>query len=47
MGIAMIGWSSICATKMFVDGLDMSEQRWLILYPVTLLYSTFALISIF
>eukprot|EP00670_Eutreptiella_braarudii_P014306 CAMPEP_0174338088 /NCGR_PEP_ID=MMETSP0810-20121108/22875_1 /TAXON_ID=73025 ORGANISM="Eutreptiella gymnastica-like, Strain CCMP1594" /NCGR_SAMPLE_ID=MMETSP0810 /ASSEMBLY_ACC=CAM_ASM_000659 /LENGTH=208 /DNA_ID=CAMNT_0015458001 /DNA_START=37 /DNA_END=661 /DNA_ORIENTATION=+ len=28
MGIAMIGWSSICATKMFVDGLDMSEQRW-------------------
>mmetsp|Transcript_58965 Transcript_58965/g.105167 ORF Transcript_58965/g.105167 Transcript_58965/m.105167 type:complete len:252 (-) Transcript_58965:480-1235(-) len=46
-GITMIGWSSFCATKMFVDGLGMAEQKWLILYPVTLLYSTFALISIF
>eukprot|EP01004_Peranema_trichophorum_P008223 NODE_6979_length_821_cov_153.683381_g6378_i0.p1 GENE.NODE_6979_length_821_cov_153.683381_g6378_i0~~NODE_6979_length_821_cov_153.683381_g6378_i0.p1 ORF type:complete len:232 (-),score=23.74 NODE_6979_length_821_cov_153.683381_g6378_i0:69-764(-) len=40
-------WSSWCATKMFVDSLSMLEQRWLIMYPVTLLYSTFALISIF
>eukprot|EP00667_Euglena_gracilis_P020977 EG_transcript_22816 len=46
-GLALIGWSSICATNMFVDGLGMADQRYLILYPITLLYSMFALISIF
>eukprot|EP00995_Heteronema_vittatum_P004524 NODE_1703_length_906_cov_355.152859_g1186_i0.p1 GENE.NODE_1703_length_906_cov_355.152859_g1186_i0~~NODE_1703_length_906_cov_355.152859_g1186_i0.p1 ORF type:complete len:244 (+),score=19.13 NODE_1703_length_906_cov_355.152859_g1186_i0:33-764(+) len=47
IGCLPIAWSSWCATKMFVDGLGMLEQRWLILYPITLLYATFAVISIF
>jgi hypothetical protein len=47
MGIGLIGWSSMCATNIFVDGLGMDDQRYLILYPVFLLYSMFAIISIF
>eukprot|EP00906_Rhabdomonas_costata_P036044 RCo050598 len=47
LALLPIFWSSWCATRMFVDALGMSEQRWLILYPITLVYSAFALISVF
>eukprot|EP01000_Liburna_glaciale_P005526 NODE_535_length_927_cov_937.431663_g350_i0.p1 GENE.NODE_535_length_927_cov_937.431663_g350_i0~~NODE_535_length_927_cov_937.431663_g350_i0.p1 ORF type:complete len:235 (-),score=39.45 NODE_535_length_927_cov_937.431663_g350_i0:148-852(-) len=47
IAVLFIAWSGWCATKMFVEGLEMREQKWLILYPVVLLYSTFALISVF
>ncbi|CEH13986.1 yip1-domain-containing protein [Ceraceosorus bombacis] len=40
-------WSSISASGIFVSILRLSEQRFLIAYPVGLLYSVFALLSIF
>ena len=33
--------------QMFVVGLSMQQQRWLLFYPLVLFYATFALISIF
>ncbi|KAJ9441628.1 Protein YIPF5-like protein [Diplonema papillatum] len=40
-------WSAWCATQMFVVGLDMHQQRWLVFYPLLLFYTTFALITVF
>eukprot|EP01064_Diplonema_japonicum_P010273 TRINITY_DN1757_c0_g2_i7.p1 TRINITY_DN1757_c0_g2~~TRINITY_DN1757_c0_g2_i7.p1 ORF type:complete len:270 (+),score=41.56 TRINITY_DN1757_c0_g2_i7:64-810(+) len=42
-----ITWSSWCATQMFVVGLSMQRQWWLLFYPLMLFYTTFALITIF
>ncbi|PWN97308.1 Yip1-domain-containing protein [Tilletiopsis washingtonensis] len=40
-------WSSSSASGIFVSIMRLSEQRFLIAYPVGLLYSVFALLSIF
>ena len=47
LGLLSIFWCSFCATKFFELALDMSQQRWLIAYPVFLFYACFALITIF
>lgn len=39
--------ASISATRFFEIALDMSEQKWLIFYPVSLFYTCFVLVSIF
>jgi hypothetical protein len=40
-------WSTAVATRCFEASLGMREQRYLIAYPVALLYSCFALLAIF
>ena len=39
--------SSISATRFFEIALDMSQQKWLIFYPICLFYTCFVLVSIF
>ena len=39
--------SSISATRFFEIALDMSQQKWLIFYPICLFYTSFVLVSIF
>ncbi|CCW65008.1 unnamed protein product [Phytomonas sp. EM1] len=43
----VILWSSWCATKLLVEGLSMQPQRYLILYPMSLFYAVFAVLTIF
>ncbi|CDU20020.1 protein transport protein YIP1, putative [Plasmodium yoelii] len=42
-----ISWSALTASKFFEAALRMNSQRYLIAYPIFLLYSCFALIIIF
>lgn len=46
-GPLSIGWCSYSAAAMFVAILHDDDQKWLIRYPVCLLYTTFALITVF
>ena len=39
--------SSISATRFFEIALDMSQQKWLIFYPICLFYTCFVLVIIF
>jgi len=41
----MIGWCTFCATRYLERALQMREQRWLIAYPLVLLYACFALLT--
>ena len=45
--VVCIIWCAAAASKFFEKILDLTEQRWLIAYPLCLLYSCFALITIF
>jgi protein YIPF5/7 len=45
-GLAIL-WSTIAATRIFEAALVMTEQRYLIAYPVLLFYACFALMAIF
>lgn len=47
IAFVVIGWSSWCATTMFVQALTMQSQRFLILYPCFLFYAVFAALTIF
>ena len=47
LSIFCILWSAFSASKFFERIVDLSEQRWLIAYPLCLLYACFALITIF
>ena len=40
-------WSAYSASSMFVSVLEMTEQRLLVAYPIALLYSAFAIVTIF
>jgi len=40
-------WCTVIATRFFEKALRMREQRWLIAYPVFLLFACFALITVF
>jgi len=42
-----ISWCTVMATRFFEKALDMREQRWLIAYPIALLYACFALLTLF
>ncbi|KAG5188121.1 YIPF5-like protein [Tribonema minus] len=44
---AAVAWSCTAATKLFEQYLDMRHQRWLIAYPIGLLYCCFVLMAIF
>jgi len=45
--IMVILWSTITATRFFENSLDMSDQRYLIAYPIFLFYCVFLLLVIF
>lgn len=47
LGGSCIFWSSTTATKIFVAVLGMDDQFWLVWYPLALLYSSFAIITVF
>jgi hypothetical protein len=40
-------WCTNSASAMFVTVLSMSDQRFLVAYPVGLLYSAFAILAVF
>lgn len=42
-----IGWSTFSATRFLDAKLNLTEQYWLLAYPVMLLYCCFVLITIF
>jgi len=43
----VIAWCTLSATRLFEKALSMKEQRYLVAYPVTMLYACFALLTIF
>lgn len=47
LGGGCIFWSTTTATKIFVAVLAMDEQFWLVWYPLALLYTSFAFITVF
>lgn len=46
-GIIAIGWCTAAASSIFSNVLGMQRQRFLIAYPICLLYTCFALLAIF
>mmetsp|Transcript_16523 Transcript_16523/g.32908 ORF Transcript_16523/g.32908 Transcript_16523/m.32908 type:complete len:292 (-) Transcript_16523:32-907(-) len=42
-----VGWSTFASVRVFDKCLNMREQRWLVAYPIALLYSCFVLITVF
>ena len=47
LALGTIAWSTYASTRLFEKALNMSQQRWLVAYPVGLVYSIFVLITIF
>lgn len=47
LGGGCIFWSTTTAAKIFVAVLDLHDQFWLIWYPLALLYTSFAFITVF
>lgn len=47
LGGGCIFWSTTTATKIFVAVLAMDDQFWLVWYPLALLYTSFAFITVF
>jgi hypothetical protein len=46
-GGACIAWCTLSATRLIDAKLNLTEQYWLVAYPVMLLYSCFVIITIF
>ncbi|TFJ88474.1 hypothetical protein NSK_000048 [Nannochloropsis salina CCMP1776] len=42
-----IAWSTYASTRLFEKALNMSQQRYLVAYPVALVYAIFVLITVF
>jgi protein YIPF5/7 len=47
LNFLIVLWCTLSSSNMFVAVLSMSNQRWLIAYPIALLYTCFALITVF
>jgi hypothetical protein len=47
LAVITIAWSTIASTRLFEQGFGFRDQRYLIAYPIALLYSAFVLITIF
>ena len=45
--IASVIWCAVSASKLFSDGLEMKRQQVLVAYPCAILYSVFALLTVF
>eukprot|EP00933_Yihiella_yeosuensis_P040464 TRINITY_DN34771_c0_g1_i1.p1 TRINITY_DN34771_c0_g1~~TRINITY_DN34771_c0_g1_i1.p1 ORF type:complete len:266 (-),score=61.61 TRINITY_DN34771_c0_g1_i1:25-822(-) len=42
-----IGWSTATSSRFFATAISMQQQRWLVAYPIGLVYTFFTLITIF
>ena len=47
LGVLTVIWSTTASTRLLEVGCGLREQRYLIAYPIALLYSAFVLITIF
>ncbi|KAL3922258.1 MAG: hypothetical protein SGILL_002299 [Bacillariaceae sp.] len=47
LGILTVAWSTTASTRLFELGCGLRAQRYLIAYPIGLLYSAFVMITIF
>ncbi|XP_076992883.1 protein YIPF7 [Tamandua tetradactyla] len=47
LALAIVGWCSLSASKIFISALAMEGQQLLIAYPCALLYGLFALLAVF
>ncbi|KAL3904988.1 MAG: hypothetical protein SGARI_004666 [Bacillariaceae sp.] len=47
LGILTVAWSTTASTRLFELGCGLRAQRYLIAYPICLLYSAFVMITIF
>lgn len=47
LGLVSVVWCTFSATRLFEEYLEMRRQRYLIAYPVGLLYACFALITVY
>ena len=47
MAVLVIGWCTMASTRLFERACGMRDQRYLVAYPVALLYSAFVMITIF
>eukprot|EP00903_Cladosiphon_okamuranus_P015888 g14674.t1 len=47
LALVAVAWCTISATRLFEEYLDMRRQRYLVAYPVGLLYACFVLITVY
>lgn len=47
LGVTTVLWSTVAATRLLEQGCGMRDQRYLIAYPIALLYSAFVMMTIF
>lgn len=47
LGILAVLWSTVASTRLLEVGCQLHDQRWLLAYPLALVYSAFVLITIF
>jgi hypothetical protein len=47
LGLLTVAWSTTASTRLLELGCGMREQRYLVAYPIALLYSAFVLITLF
>jgi len=47
LGLITVAWSTVASTRLLEMGCNLREQRYLIAYPIALLYSAFVLMTIF
>ena len=47
LAVATVVWSTVASTRLLEVGCGMTSQRFLLAYPIALLYSAFVLITIF
>jgi len=47
LAVICVGWSTLMASRFFETFLEMDDQRWLVSYPVLLMYACFTLLTVF
>ena len=47
LAVVAVLWSTTASTRLFELGCGLQDQRYLLAYPIALLYSAFVLITIF
>jgi hypothetical protein len=47
LGLIAVAWSTVASTRLLEMGCNLRAQRYLIAYPIALLYSAFVLMTIF
>merc|ERR1719473_1823889 len=47
LSVIIVPWCTLSASKFFESGVAMHDQRFLLAYPIGLIYAAFALITVF